>query len=138
MIKYHLKLPGLIHRDSHKRGMTRFRGLGGCIERVSAFLLFTLSSASCIIHSLHRGFVVVRLQGNYGRACANYVGGSKRAPPLRCCHVPRSHPLFVVGSGGVESSLVMVVNILLVSRLSAHGHFNITSDFGPHGRLPGI
>ena len=29
-------------------------------------------------------------------------------------------------------------NITIVSRVSAHGHLNITRDFGPHGRLPGI
>ena len=26
----------------------------------------------------------------------------------------------------------------IVSRVSAHGRLNITRDFGPHGRLPGI
>ena len=26
----------------------------------------------------------------------------------------------------------------VVSRVSAHGCLNITRDFGPHGRLPGI
>ena len=26
----------------------------------------------------------------------------------------------------------------VVSRVSAHGRLNITRDFGPHGRLPGI
>ena len=26
----------------------------------------------------------------------------------------------------------------VVSRVSAHGRLNITHDFGPHGRLPGI
>ena len=26
----------------------------------------------------------------------------------------------------------------VVSRVSTHGHLNITRNFGPHGRLPGI
>ena len=25
-----------------------------------------------------------------------------------------------------------------MSRVSAHGHLNVTRDFGPHGHLPGI
>ena len=28
--------------------------------------------------------------------------------------------------------------VTVVSRVSAHGRLNITRDFGPHGRLPGI
>lgn len=85
--KLHLKLSGLVHRGGHKREMARFPGINGCIEGVSDFLLFSPSSASCTIHfftaSLLRGFKV-SLFGTcyYGRACANYVGGSKRAPPL--------------------------------------------------------
>ena len=27
---------------------------------------------------------------------------------------------------------------IVVSRVSAHGRLNITCNFGPHGRLPGI
>ena len=30
------------------------------------------------------------------------------------------------------------MHVSLVSRVSAHGHLNITHDFGPHGRLPWI
>ena len=33
---------------------------------------------------------------------------------------------------------IFMDSITVVSRVSAQGHLNITHDFGPHGRLPGI
>ena len=34
--------------------------------------------------------------------------------------------------------LIEIISITVVSRVSTHGHLNITHDFGLHGRLPGI
>ena len=34
--------------------------------------------------------------------------------------------------------LYLICSYTVVSWVSAHGRLNITRDFGPHGRLPGI
>ena len=43
-----------------------------------------------------------------------------------------------VGKGRQIIIRALQSSAAVVSRLSVHGHLNITRDFGPHARLPGI
>ena len=41
-------------------------------------------------------------------------------------------------TNNLSSLEAMIIVHTVVSRVSAHGHLNITRDFGPHGHLPVI